>query len=64
MNREGKEAEEKTIESIVNTLTELTEVNSIKILIEGEENKNLMMGKYHLKNFYQRGVKSGTKNQN
>ena len=36
--------EEKTIESIVNTLTELTEVNSIKILIEGEENKKFNDG--------------------
>ncbi|MDO4391960.1 MAG: GerMN domain-containing protein [Clostridium sp.] len=44
LNREGKEAEEKTIESIVNTLTELTEVNSIKILIEGEENKKFKDG--------------------
>ena len=35
----GKEEEEKTIEVIVNTFTELTEVNSIKILIDGEENK-------------------------
>ena len=43
LNREGKEAEEKTIESI-NTLTELTEVNSIKILIEGEENKKFNDG--------------------
>lgn len=34
----GKDEEEKTIECIVNTLTELTEVNSIKILINGEEN--------------------------
>ena len=41
LNREGKEAEEKTIESIVNTLTELTEVNSIKVLINGEEKDNL-----------------------
>ena len=39
LNKEGKESEEKTIESLVNTLTELTEVNSIRILIEGEENK-------------------------
>ena len=44
LNREGKAAEEKTIESIVNTLTELTEVNSIKILREGEENKKFNDG--------------------
>ena len=35
----GKEDEQGTIESIVNTLTELTEVNSIKILIAGQENQ-------------------------
>lgn len=40
-NHIGGEIEEKnTIDSIVNTLTELTEVNSIKILINGEENKS------------------------
>lgn len=36
-----KEEETKLIYSLVNTLTELTEVNSIKILIDGEENKYL-----------------------
>ena len=35
----GKEIEEQTIKSIVSTMTELNEINSIKILIEGEENK-------------------------
>lgn len=40
----GKEEEEKTIECIVNTLTELTEVNSIKILINGEENQKFKDG--------------------
>ena len=34
----GVEEENKIIESIVNTLTELTEVNGVKILINGEEN--------------------------
>ena len=29
-----------TIYSIVNTMTELTEINGIKILIENEENKS------------------------
>ena len=39
-NYEGNEKDQKlTIESIVKTLTELTEVNSIKININGEENK-------------------------
>lgn len=40
----GREEEEKTIETIVNTLTELTEVNSIRILINGEENKQFNDG--------------------
>ena len=35
----GAEEENKIINSIVNTLTELTEVNGVKILINGEENK-------------------------
>lgn len=35
----GLEKEKNTIYSIVNTLTELTEVNGIKILIDNEENK-------------------------
>lgn len=44
-NHTGRlEEERKTIESIVNTLTELTEVNSIKILINGEENKSFTDG--------------------
>ncbi len=39
-NHQGGEEEENiTIYSIVNTLCELTEVNKIKILIDGEENK-------------------------
>lgn len=36
----GAEIESKTIYSIVNTLLELNEVNSVKILIDGEENKS------------------------
>lgn len=39
-NHVGGETEENlTIKSIVNTITELTEINKIKILIKGEENK-------------------------
>ena len=37
-HKEGEEQERITIDSIVKTLTELTEVNAIKIIIEGEEN--------------------------
>lgn len=40
----GKEEESKTIECIVNTLTELTEINSVKILINSEENKSFKDG--------------------
>lgn len=36
---DGAEEESKTIYSIVNTLTELTEVDGVKILINGEEGK-------------------------
>ena len=35
----GEEMESDTIYSIVNTMTNLTEVNAVKILIDGEENK-------------------------
>lgn len=35
----GAEAESATIYSIVNTLTELTEVNAVKFLIDGQEGK-------------------------
>lgn len=54
LNKEGKEAEEKTIESLVNTLTELTEVNSIRILIEGEENKKFQDGELSFENNFLR----------
>ena len=40
----GKEEEQKTIECLVNSLTELTEVNSIKILINVEENAKFKDG--------------------
>ncbi len=40
-NHEGSEEKENiSIYSIVNTMTNLTEVNSVKILIEGEDNKS------------------------
>lgn len=44
----SKIEEENTITSIVNTLTELTEVNYIKILINGEENKTFKDGELEL----------------
>lgn len=36
----GEEKESTTIYSIVNTMTNLTEVNAVKILIDGEENQS------------------------
>ncbi len=49
----GKENEEiKTINCLVKTLTELNEVNSVKILIDGEENKYL--GNFNLSEKYLR----------
>lgn len=45
-----KNEESKVIYCLVNTLTELTEVNSVKILIDGEENKYL--GDFNLSEKY------------
>ena len=50
----GKEEEEKTIESLVNTLTELTEVNEIKILINGEENREFKDKEVNFQNVFLR----------
>lgn len=41
---EGEDIEKLTIQSIVKTLTELTEINGIKIKINGEENKEFKDG--------------------
>ena len=46
----GEEAEKLTINSIVNTVTELTEINGVKIKIQGEENKAFQDGKINFKN--------------
>jgi len=46
LNHEGGEEQEKlTIKSIVKTVTELTEINAIRIKINGEENKEFKDGK-------------------
>ena len=37
-SKDNKNAKNNIINSIVNTLTELTEVNKVKILIDGKEN--------------------------
>ena len=45
-NHVGGEQEEKlTLQSIVKTVTELTEINEVKIKINGEENKEFQDGK-------------------
>ena len=53
-NETGKQAEEQIMESIVKTLTELTEVNSIKITISGEENKAFKDNEVTFKNDFLR----------
>lgn len=54
-HKEGKEAEEQTIDSIVKTMTELTEVNFIKIIIDGEENKAFKDNQVSFSNEFFRG---------
>mgnify|MGYP004636292281 CR=1 FL=1 len=46
----GSEEESKTIYSIVNTLLELNEVKSVRILINGEENKSFKDGAINFNN--------------
>lgn len=54
-NHIGGENEEKlTIESIVKTVTELTEINGIKIKINGEENKEFKDGKIKFNQIFNR----------
>ena len=38
-NKENKNGKENLVNSIVNTLTELSEINKVKILIDGKENQ-------------------------
>ena len=45
----GETEEKKIVNSIVNTLVELTEVNSVKILIDGEENREFEDGAINFK---------------
>ncbi len=56
----GQEAENKTIYSIVNTLTGLNEVNGIKILINGRENQAFKDNKINFKNAFIRIEKENT----
>lgn len=54
-NHRGGEIEEKiTIDSILNTVTELTEINGIKILVCGEENKSFKDEKINFSNIFER----------
>ncbi len=48
----GEEEENITIKSIVNTVTELTEINGVKIKINGEENKAFKDGKINFKEIF------------
>ena len=50
----GAEEEAKTIYAIVNTLTELNEINGIRILINGEENKAFNDGAINFKDNFVR----------
>ena len=50
----GEEAEKLTVYSIVNTLTELTEVENVKFLIDGEENKAFKDNKIKFDNLFSR----------
>ena len=52
---ENNSVEEKTIiNAIANTLTELNEVNGVKILINGQENKEFKGGKVNFKDTFTR----------
>ena len=50
----GEKAEQATIKAIVNTLTELNEVNGVKILINGQENKEFKDEKVNFKDAFTR----------
>lgn len=50
----GLDNESKTIYSIVNTLTELNEVNFVRIFIEGEENLGFQDGNMNFQENFQR----------
>jgi germination protein M len=61
----GQEAENMTVYAIVNTLTQLNEVNSVKILINGREDQAFKDNKINFKNAFiriEKGKESATKN--
>lgn len=51
---EGKDNENRIIETIVKTVTELNEVNSVKILIDGEENQSFKDGEINFEKEFSR----------
>lgn len=53
----GLEEEKTTIKAIVNTLTELNEVNSVKILIDGKEDQSFKDKKMNFKEPFNRNLK-------
>lgn len=61
---DGAEKETNTINSIVNTLVELNEVSSVKILIDGEENREFKDGKINFKNEFVKINQENTKKIN
>lgn len=59
----GQEEENTTIYAIVNTLTELNEVNGVKILINGKENQGFKDEKVNFKNAFIRIEKTNSKTE-
>jgi spore germination protein GerM len=53
-NNEGEQEEKLTLQSIIKTVTELTEINGIKIKINGEENKEFKDGKIKFNQIFNR----------
>ena len=51
-NVQGEKEEKLIIQSIVNTLTELTEINGIKIVIDGQENQGFSDGIVNFKEIF------------
>lgn len=61
----GQEAENMTVYAIVNTLTQLNEVNKVKILINGREDQAFKDNKINFKNAFiriEKGKENATKN--
>ena len=56
----GQEAENMTVYAIVNTLTQLNEVNSVKILINGREDQSFKDNKINFKNAFIRIEKNNS----